>query len=271
MKRVLTLSLGLFALSAVPALAADIPMKAPVAVPVMAPAFSWTGWYVGAHAGYDWGRTSFVDRGSPAGGVNAYNTVTGDNWTNRNSGFVGGAQFGYNWQANNIVFGVEADLGYLNAKGSGQAPAGVQFFNGDTIGATNSDFYATLRGRVGIAWSQWLLYATGGGIGINTKTSVVDTCFTAPCGFAVTNAVDQSFRVGWTVGGGIEVAVGGPWSIKAEYLYYDLGTKQLSAPAFFPPSTVPTAPFLWDTKTTGNIARVGINYRFGPDAVVARY
>ena len=81
MKRVLALTLGLFALSAVPALAADIPMKAPVAVPVMAPAFSWTGWYVGAHAGYDWGRTSYVDRGSPAGAVNAYNTVTGDNWT----------------------------------------------------------------------------------------------------------------------------------------------------------------------------------------------
>ena len=61
---------------------------------------------------------------------------------------------------------------------------------------------------------------------------------------------------------GIEVAVGGPWSIKAEYLYYDLGNRQLSAPAFFPPSPVPTAPFLWDTKTTGNIARVGINYHF---------
>jgi outer membrane immunogenic protein len=265
MKRVLTVALGLFALSAVPALAADIPMKAPVAVPVMAPSFNWTGFYIGAHAGYNWGRTSVVDR-------DGYNTVPLDNWTYNNNGFVGGGQIGYNWQASNIVFGLEADLGYLNAKGSGTAPAGCRFFACDTVASTSSDFYTTVRGRLGLAWNQWMLYGTGGFIGINTNTSVTDNCITGACGLATINATEKTFRTGWTAGGGVEFAVSGPWSIKAEYLYYDLGNRTVSANAFFPPSTVPGALFRFDTNTTGNIVRAGINYRFGmPDAVVARY
>jgi len=246
------------------ALAADIPVKAPIVAPIMAPTYSWTGWYIGAHVGYDWGRTSVVDR-------DAYNGRALDSWNYKTSGLVGGGQAGFNWQSGNFVFGLEADLGYLNAKGSGTAPAGCAFFACDTVASTNSDLYATVRGRLGIAWNQWLLYGTGGFIGINTKTSVVDSCATVPCGGATTNALDNSFRAGWTAGGGVEVAIGGPWSIKGEYLYYDLGSKTVSAPAFFPPIVAPGATFRWDTKTSGNIVRVGINYRFGQDAVVAKY
>ena len=264
MKRAVVLSVGLLALAAVPAAAADIPMKAPMVAPVMAPGYNWTGFYIGANAGYNWGRTSFVDR-------DGFNTVPGDNWTNKNNGFTGGGQLGYNWQTGNFVFGLEADLGYLNAKGSGTAAASCTFFACDTVGSTSSDFYATVRGRLGLAWNNWMIYGTGGGIGINTRTSVIDGCFLAPCGFATMNATDTSFRTGWTAGGGVEVAVGGPWTVKAEYLYYDIGSKTVAAPAFFPPAAAPGATFNWDTKTTGNIVRVGINYRFGADAVVARY
>jgi outer membrane immunogenic protein len=152
-----------------------------------------------------------------------------------------------------------------------QLPAGCTFFNCDTVASTQSDLYVTARGRLGVAFSQWLLYATGGYIGVNTTTSVIDNCFAAPCGGAVINASEKKFRNGWTVGGGAEVAISGPWTFKAEYLYYDLGNATIAAPAFFPPAAAPTAPFSWDTKTTGHIARIGINYRFGPDAVVARY
>jgi len=235
--------------------AADMPTKAPMA-PVAAPVYNWTGWYAGVHAGGGWGRTSVVDR-------DGYNTVPGDNWTYRTNGFVGGAQGGYNWQTGMIVLGAEADIGYLGATGSGPAPAGVAFFSGDTIAQTKSDFYVSLRGRLGVvAASNWLLYATGGYIGVNTRTSVVDTCFTAPCGLAVINATEQTFRSGYTVGGGVEYAVTKPWSVKFEYLYYNLGRRTVSAPAFFPPAVVPTAPWNWDTRTTGNIIRVGLNYHF---------
>src|SRR5688572_23407288 len=105
------------ALVSLSAHAADIPMKAPVAAPVMAPAsFNWTGLYVGLHAGYNWGRTSFVDR-------DGYGTVVGDAWNYRTNGFLGGGQAGYNFQTGPVVFGVEADLGYLSAKGSAASPA----------------------------------------------------------------------------------------------------------------------------------------------------
>lgn len=252
-------------LAASGALAADIPMKAPVAAPVMAPvAYSWTGFYIGAHAGYNWGRSRAVD-------VDGYNTVVGDAWDFRTKGFVGGGQLGYNLQSGPLVFGIEADLGYLNAKGSAASPASCRFAACDTVGSLDSDFYATARGRLGLAWGQWMIYGTGGYFGLNTKTSVLDTCFAAPCFPGITNAADSSFRHGWTAGGGIEVTLGSGWSIKGEYLYYDVGSKTLSAPLFFPPVAAPFATFRWDTRSDGNIVRLGINYRFGDGPVVARY
>ena len=248
------------------AMAADIPMKSPVVARAAAPGFDWNGWYIGAHAGYTWGRTSVVDRGAPSvvPPVTSYNTVVGDSWTFRTNGFVGGGQIGWNWWSNPLLIGVEADLGYLGTRGNGFAPAGCTFFGCDTVGSVRSDFYATLRGRLGITvGNDLLLYATGGGIGINQRTSVVDNCAIAPCGPLTTNALDQTFRLGWTVGGGAEWHIPGTmWSVKGEWLYYDIGSKRLSAPAFFPPSPVATAPFLWDTQSTGHLARVGLNWHF---------
>ena len=232
---------------------ARMPTKAPAAVPVI---FSWSGWYAGLHAGYTWGRTSYVD-------VLGYNTIPGDNIRYNNDGFVGGGQLGFNWQSGMFVLGAEADVGYLGAEGSARAPASVLFFNGDTVASTKSDLYFTIRGRLGLAMNQWLLYATGGGIGINTRTSVVDTCFAPPCGGAIINATNERIRFGWTVGGGIEYALSSPWSVKGEYLYYDIGNQTVSAPNFFPPSTVPAFTWPFTTKQTGHIARLGINYRFG--------
>lgn len=254
-------------LAAAGAQAADIPMKAPVAAPVMAPAFDWNGFYIGAHAGYTWGRTSVIDSGSPTAvpPVNAYNRVTGDSWTFRTNGFVGGGQIGWNWWSNPLLFGIEADLGYLGNRGSAPAPASCATFACDTVASVRSDFYATVRGRLGVTVlsNDLLLYVTGGGIGINQRTSVIDACATGLCGTAITTAEDGSFRLGWTAGGGAEWHIPGTrWSIKGEWLYYDIGGKRLSAAAFVPPSPVPTAPFNWDTKSTGHLARVGLNWHF---------
>jgi outer membrane immunogenic protein len=265
MKRAVLAGLGVLALAAQPTLAADIPVRMPVKAPVMAPVvYNWTGFYIGAHAGYAWARTRTTD-------TLGYNTIPGDTWTYKSNGFIGGGQLGYNWQTGGLVFGLEADLGYLGLSGSARAPAGVLFFAGDTVGETKSDFYATVRGRLGFAIDNWLLYATGGWIGVNTRVSVIDACFVAPCGFAVINATDKSFRSGWTVGGGVEVSVGGPWTVKAEYLYFDLGSQTVAAPAFFPPAPAPTITWPWATRTDGHIVRAGFNYRFDAGPVVARY
>lgn len=238
------------------AMAADIPMKAPVAKAMMAPAWSWSGWYIGAHAGYAWGRTNVTDR-------DGYNTIPGDTWDFRTKGFVGGGQIGYNIWMNPLLIGLEADLGYLGLTGSGAAPAGCRFFNCDSIASVKSDLYATIRGRLGFTAGDVLFYVTGGGIGINQRTSLVDACFVAPCGFAVINAEDKSFRLGWTGGGGIEWHLPGTqWSVKGEWLYYDIGSKQLSGVNFFPPSPVPGLTWRWPTSSTGSLARIGANWHF---------
>jgi outer membrane immunogenic protein len=239
------------------AMAADIPMKAPVARAAMAPGWDWNGFYIGGHAGYAWGRTRVTD-------TLGYNTIPGDTWDFRTNGFVGGGQVGWNWWMNPWLFGIEADLGYMGLTGSGPAPAGCRFFNCDTVASVKSDFYATIRARLGItAGPDLLLYVTGGGIGINQRTSVADACFTGLCGLAVINAEDKSFRTGWTAGGGAEWHFPGTkWTVKGEWLYYDIGSKTLSAPAFFPPNPAPTLTWPWATKSTGHLARIGLNWHF---------
>ena len=255
MKRALLAGLALVAFSVVQASAADLPVKARPMAPVAA-AWSWNGAYIGVNAGWSWGKTTITDR-------DGYNTILGDTWSFNHNGFVGGGQIGWNWWMNPFLLGIEADLGYMGQRGNAAAPAGCRFFACDTIGSVKTDFYGTLRGRAGFTAGDLLLFVTGGGIGINQRTNVNDSCFVAPCGFAVINADDKSFRVGWTAGGGVEWHIPGtPWSLKGEWLYYDLGTKTMSAAAFFPPSPAPGGTFRWDTKTTGSIARVGANWHF---------
>jgi outer membrane immunogenic protein len=249
---------ALLTVAASAASAADIPVQMPVKAPVVAAAaYNWTGFYVGGHVGAATMRTRTIDR-------IGYNVIAGDVWTYNSRGFIGGAQAGYNWQGGPVVFGIEADVGYLGVSGSAPAPASVLFFNGDTRGETRSDFYASVRGRLGLAIDNWLLYATGGWIGVNTRISVIDACFVAPCGAAVINATNTKFRSGWTAGGGVEVGfgVGSPWTVKVEALVFDLGTQTVAAPAAFPLLGIAGLTFPWDTRTIGAIARVGANYRF---------
>ena len=116
MKRTLTLSALLMA-GAIPAMAADLPVKAPP--PVMAPLPTWTGFYAGFNGGYSWGESSrelnFVTvTGAaiiPPGGV-----ITSGG-TELEGGLFGG-QIGYNWQTSNWVFGFETDIQWANQRGS---------------------------------------------------------------------------------------------------------------------------------------------------------
>lgn len=247
--------------------AADIPMKPAIAAPVVAPGWDWNGFYIGANVSYTWGRTSFLDSGSPTSvpPINAYNRVTGDSWNVNTSGFGGGGQLGWNFWANPLLIGVEGDVGYLGARGSGASPTSCLNFACDTVGSVRSDLYATIRGRLGVTVlsNDLLLFATGGGIGINQRTTVSDTCSAAPCGAAITNAEDRSFRIGWTAGAGAEWHIPGTQlTVKGEWLYYDIGGKRFSAPATVPPLGAPSAPFNWDTKSTGHVSRLGVNWHF---------
>jgi outer membrane immunogenic protein len=223
--------------------------------------YNWTGLYAGLHLGGTWGSTGAFDNLGynlpPSGGGAPPFLGGGDNWKADTSGFVAGGQLGYNWQVGALLLGLEGDVGNLGLNGS--AATHAPLVGGDTSSHTEADFYLTARGRIGIVADHWLLYGTGGYFGAETRVGILDTCFTSPpCGLSTMDARDQSFRSGWTAGGGIEWALSGPWTAKAEYLYYDLGSKTVSGLA----GGVVGPTYSWNLDTHGNIVRAGVNYRF---------
>lgn len=234
---------------------------APVPPP---PGCDWTGFYIGLHAGGQFGDSHDVD-------INGYN-LRGEHWGYDESGFVGGGQAGYNWQWKWLVLGPEFDVGYMNLDGSHVQPGSIPQSDGDTSGKSDSDLYVTLRGRVGVNvdWHGcWLLYATGGGIGVNYETRVVDTRIIPPAGDGLIDAHKEEFVWGYTVGGGIERQIGRHWSVKIEYLYFNLEDQSFTGTATFfgfanTNSTSGRPPRLDHFKgdTDGNIVRAGLNFRF---------
>jgi len=251
--------------------AADMAVKAPPS-PVVAPTYSWTGFYIGGTAGGTWG--SFDPKTStecliPGTGYFGCGNVPGVNAAGVQSikptGFTGGFEAGYNWQASNFVFGLEGDIESFHLRGSatttaayGNSPPGTVCpvpFDCFTINSSAStDWLSTVRGRVGVAANNWLFYATGGAAvtSLRGNFSFSDT-------FPVSEAASISnTRVGYTAGGGLEVGLGSHWSVKAEYLYVNFGT--LSTTGFL--VQFPTQPLFHSINLKANIARAGLNYRF---------
>jgi len=247
MKR-FALVLAASALAAGSAFAADLPAKAPVyKAPVAAPIFSWTGFYIGVNAGYSWGRQDNSLQAT-GGGI-----ISGNSNSDKINGFIGGGQIGYNWQINQFVLGIEADL-----QASGQKGDGTFFVPGTAVilvvPPTNFtytdklDWFGTVRGRLGFAMDRWLPYVTGGwAFGRGTVSG-------SSTGAIVSTFSGSKNYNGWTLGGGLEYAFDRNWSVKAEYLYFDFGTG--------PTVAVTPAVNVVSGKMTDNIARLGVNYRF---------
>ena len=220
MKRVVLACVGIAALGGVAA-AADLPpspaapyYKAPAVY--APPAYTWSGFYIGINGGGAWGRSSW--------------TTPGDFDTS--GGFVGGT-IGYNYQMDQAVLGVEGDIDWADINGSTSCLLGNC--------KTNDNWLATVRGRLGYAADRFMPYVTGG-------LAVGDIQASVPgfAGGSVTNA-------GWTAGGGIEFALPGHWSAKAEYLYVDLGNFSCGISCG---ATAQSVSF------TANLFRGGFNYRF---------
>ncbi len=199
----------------------------------------WTGFYIGLHAGGQFGHSETTD-------LDDWNFPDKE-WGYSESGFNGGGQFGYNFQWHWLVTGPEFDVGYMNLHGHGREVGTT-----DSFGETDSDFYTTLRGRVGVALDCWLFYATGGGIGVNYTTRFHDT---GADNGNVLDARTNDFDWGWTVGGGVERMINRHWSIKAEYLYYKLDDQHFSG-------VFGGTRFGFNAETEGNIIRAGLNYKF---------
>lgn len=274
MKKLL-IALGSVAAISAPALAADLPARAYTKAPVVvAPVATWTGCYIGVNAGYSWGDGSSSLSLQPS--LAAW-TAINPNYANFDgryasspSGALGGGQVGCNYQSGIFVFGLEADIDYLGASNTTTrvGPTAVP-----TLGSVTQklDWLGSVRGRVGIApGSNWLLYATGGLAYGNTSFShqFVRTDLNPNVGFA--GALSNSIRTGWIIGAGAEYMLTSNWTVKGEYLYYDLGSTRVVGAPFNQAANGFGADGLYSTK--GSIARVGLNYKFGwGGPVVAKY
>jgi outer membrane immunogenic protein len=270
--RKLMLSVALVAFAASSAIAADMPLKAPVYAPApFAPAYNWTGFYVGGTVGGAWGNfdPSTATVFSPVGyfattSVSAVNAV--GQQTISPSRFTGGFEAGYNWQAGRYVFGIESDIESFRLSGSSTTGPVLYPCCAPTSFTLNSNastsWLATTRGRLGVAVDNWLFFGTGGVAftNLNGNFSLSDTFATA-----AESASLSSTKAGYAVGGGVEAGLWGRWTVKAEYLYVNFGTVSTTSnnlTAFTPPIAFPANAFTHSIDLKANIARLGLNYRF---------
>jgi outer membrane immunogenic protein len=283
MKRIFLGVIGAISITAgSAALAADMHVKALKAPPPAV--FSWTGVYFGGNAGvainnsnYELDPTGCFLTGCGVGGVaaNPFRTFANNL---RQFAFTGGGQMGYNNQISpSLVAGLEADLNYdgIDQSANANTILAGPLVGGNTINSFSQrlDWFGTARARLGaLPTDRFLVYATGGlAYGhISSSTGVLFpiTC----CGGDNYVGSASTARVGWTAGGGAEWAWVQNWSMKAEYLYVDLGTFNY-ADACVTPSAVCGAPFptYQSTVTTReHIFRLGINYKLG-GPLVAKY
>ncbi len=268
--------------------AADMPAAPVYRAPVVAPVYSWSGIYIGINAGGAWSCSNvptstvfdplgYFDVASvPA--VNAAGAQAIDT-----TGFLGGAQVGYNLQSGRFVAGLEFDFDYFRLRGSSTtagvypccAPAAFT-----VTSSVRADWLATLRGRIGMTADNWLFYATGGLAVANLKGNFgfTDNCGdVAACnGPGGPNAVEAAsvskIRFGYAVGGGVEAGLWSNWSLKAEYLYVGFRS-ELVVGFITTPGIAPFAvnnPFTHTVDLKAHIARLGLNYRLG-GPVTARY
>jgi outer membrane immunogenic protein len=273
------------------ATAADMPAKAPMytTAPLAAPAYSWTGFYLGANVGGGWGSRNvsytpndplmaflFSQSGAATFGPPPASFDT--------SGVLGGLQAGYNQQfGTNYLIGIETDFNWSGMKGSGSTTGAGNF---GAIPFTNMvdekiKWFGTVRARLGYLPTNNLLFFISGGLayGRVERTATYTfgwqgggaiiggptggysfTCFAlSPCLAGSSSNAD----IGWTMGGGVEYALSKNLTVKAEYLYVSLAGNTVTETALTPQSgTLPASFNANYSHTNFNVARVGLNYRF---------
>lgn len=215
MKRLLLAAVAVAALGTAPTFAADLAARPYTKAPPIEPLPTWAGFYIGVMGGYASDNSAFA----PLKG-----------------GFAGGTA-GYNWQTGSVVFGIEADAAWADVNSTF-----TQF--GVTANDKIRDM-GTVRGRIGYAFGQVLLYGTGGYAWADNSIS-----FSAP-GVSISASHVHS---GWTAGGGVEYMFAPKWSVKGEYLYKSFGNENYTFAGI--PAVLSTGTFAVHS------GQVGINYHF---------
>jgi outer membrane immunogenic protein len=268
-RRIVFLAAGLSALCLAPALAADlppIPATNPVAVLKAAPAtpaFTWTGFYAGANAGYGAQNTTQTNA---AGGSDAFSSAIAGlvpaNLSNEPRGPVAGGQFGYNYQWNWMLLSLEEQVDWANI--TNQSSTGSSLLatiTGASSVSQNVDWISFTNVRLGVVPSQhFVTYATGGLAVGGVKTSASSSVTAQGVTLSGSQSLDQT-RVGWDAGLGFEFAVNANWTLRADAKYYDLGTPSGS---FTTNGAAGVAPLgiNFSDPTKGYIGTVGLNWKF---------
>lgn len=195
------------------------------AADMTAPAtYDWTGFYLGANAGISWNNSGVDNNFDVDGdGINDLNNkIEGDQ-----TAFTAGGIVGYNYQIDQIVLGVEADFNYLGFSDSNSRSVDIIGLDGiDTITGKSSfeaDWFGTIRGRLGYAIDNVLIYGTGGLAYGHMSADGKVTASLAGDTVGTWKGSTDSTNWGWTVGGGMEYGIDN-WSLGLEYLYVDLGS-----------------------------------------------
>jgi outer membrane immunogenic protein len=212
--------------------------------PVAATTYDWSGIYAGVNLGLAVGGEgrSGLDVLGLGGSFETFNLAS--------LGTVGGGQAGYNYQLGNWVIGAEADIQGIGNETHSNC---ILTCNASTGAALREDmtWFGTVRGRVGYASGPILNYFTAGFAYGGVTTAATERLFGTTDAFTT-----DRVKTGYTIGSGIEAAIGGSWTAKIEYLYVDLGSSTNTY-------TFAGIPHIFGTETRESIFRAGVNYRFG--------
>jgi outer membrane immunogenic protein len=279
------------------ALSADLPIQPP---PVyLPPPPLWTGPYAGVNVGYTFGASNVFGTGAvpvqfcpvncsglvPLFFANAAAASAAARLHVTDNGVIGGGQFGYNYQLpdKRWLIGIEADLQGTSAAGGatgvnvvgGVPNSPLDRFTTNLAVHKSLTTIGTLRERAGFLLTPTLLIYGTGGLAYGRVSTSADYFTNLSPGADIfffhnynTQASASGWRAGWTAGAGGEWLFAPQWSVKTEYLYYDLGTVTGSALLIDRNFNRPDQPILFTNKVTsshhfnGSIVRVGLNYHF---------
>lgn len=214
--------------------------------------WTWSGYYLGAHAGYGWASDPFANRMVnfvPLNGIDS-------------RGFVGCFQAGANWQSGSFVGGLEIDLSGTDIKGSTSNSTGANGIVDQGTQTDKLDWFGSARARLGyLVTSDVLLYATGGPgwARMVTDQEGVATIVGFPPP-TTTSAVTPVWMFGWVAGAGVEARLWNTnWLARLEYLHYDFGSGSSS-------QNIPAGGGFVTTTTSGHqtndVLRAGLSYKF---------
>jgi outer membrane immunogenic protein len=258
MKKFLLTTVGLTALAISPALAADLPARAPAytkAPAIVAPVYNWSGFYIGLNGGGASSRECLTITSVAGNAVNP----NSEGCHNATGGLVGG-QIGYRWQTANWVLGAEARGDWANLTGSNSSLTAIVPYTNQT----KVDAIGLFTGQIGYSWNNALLYLKGGAAVTNNKYSSffpVGNVFAA-AGVPFNAASDT--RWGGAIGGGIEIGFAPSWSVGVEYDHLFMGNPSVTFPA-----TSNAMGRIDNIRQGVDTGTVRVNYRFG-GPVVAR-